>query len=164
MSAEVAKAKAAPNLPRPGQSTLKRPALTAKRDRAFVGAPTSVAANKTSATAEGGSKKGHFYKLLAKEFRRGGFQYRQIARRGNTAIYEQAWLGCVEPNPCYEVVRIRHRQGFQIGNRFVNAAEVYPNSEAWGVDGFTFTNGNKARDRFFEMSLEEPARKGREVR
>jgi hypothetical protein len=164
MSAEVAKAKAAPNLPRPGQSTLKRPALTAKRDRAFVGAPTSVAANKTSATAEGGSKKGHFNKLLAKEFRRGGFQYRQIARRGNTAIYEQVWFGCAESSLSYEVVRIRRRDGFQIGNRFVKAAEIYPNSEAWGVNGFTFTNRNKAWGKFLRLSLEEPARKGREVR
>lgn len=108
---------------------------------------------KPRSTAEGGSKKGHFYKLLAKEFRRSGFQYRQIAREGNAAIYEQAWPGCVEPSPCYEVVRIRHHEGFQIGNRFVNAAEIYPNSEAWGVDGFTFTNRNKAWAKLFEISL-----------
>ena len=36
---------------------------------------------KTSATAEGGSKKGHFYKPLPKEFRRDGFNYRQIVSR-----------------------------------------------------------------------------------
>jgi hypothetical protein len=119
---------------------------------------------KTRATAEAWCKKRHFYKPLAKEFRRGGFQYRQIARRGNTAIYEQAWPGCAEPSPSYEVVRIRHREGFQIGNRFVRAAEIYPNSEAWGVDGFTFTNRNKAWAKFFEMSLEEPAKRGREVK
>ena len=116
---------------------------------------------KTSATAEGGTKKGHFYKLLAKEFRRGGFQYRQIARNKDAAIYEQTWLGCAEPSPSYEVVRIRRREGFQIGNRFVKAAEIYPNSEAWGVDGFTFTDRNKALDKVFEISVEEPAMTGR---
>ena len=120
--------------------------------------------SKTHPTADGGSKKGRFYKLLAKEFRRGGFQYRQIAREGNAAIYEQDWLGCAEPDRCYEVVRIRHREGFQIRNRFVNAAEIYPNSEAWGVDGFTFANRNKAWPRFLRLSLEEPARTGREVK
>jgi hypothetical protein len=31
------------------------------------------------------------------------------------------------------------------------------------VDGFTFTDRNKAFDKFFEISLEEPARTGREV-
>ena len=98
------------------------------------------------------------------EFRRDGFHYRQIAREGNAAIYEQTWPGCAEPSPSYEVIRIRRREGFQIGGRFVEPAEVYPNSEAWGVDGFTFTNRNKAWDKFFEMSLEEPAKIGKEVK
>lgn len=138
-------------------------ASNVKRVLASVGDLIPSARAKTRATAEAGSKKGRFYKLLAKEFRRGGFQYRQIARERNAAIYEQAWPGCAEPSPSYEVVRIRHREGFQIGNRFVRAAEVYPNSEAWGVDGFTFTNRNKAWAKFSEISLEEPARRGKEV-
>jgi hypothetical protein len=134
-----------------------------ERALASVGDLIPPATAKTRSTAEGGSKKGHFYKLLAKEFRRGGFQYRQIARERNAAIYEQAWPGCAERSPSYEVVRIRHREGFQIGNRFVRAAEIYPNSEAWGVDGFTFTNRNKAWAKFSEIPLEEPARRRREV-
>jgi hypothetical protein len=113
--------------------------------------------------AEGGTKKGRFYEPLEKEFHRDGCQYRQIAREGDAAIYEQAWLGCAEPSPSYEVIRIRRREGFQIGRRFVEPAEVYAPSKLWGVDGFTFTNRNTARDKFFEISLEEPARKGREV-
>jgi hypothetical protein len=40
---------------------------------------------------------------------------------------------------------------------------VYPNSDAWGADGFTVTDCNKAWDKFFEMSLEEPARTRKEV-
>ena len=137
--------------------------LSAKRGPAFVGGSSPASAQKTSATAEGGSKKGRFYGLLKKEFRRGGFQYRQIARNKDAAIYKQTWRGCAEPSPSYEVVRIRRRDGFQIGNRFVKAAEIYPNSEAWGVDGLTFINKDKAWARFFELSLEEPARRGREV-
>jgi hypothetical protein len=99
---------------------------------------------KTSATAEGGYKKCHSYKLLPKECRRSGFTYRQIARERNAAIYEQTWNGCANPNVCYEVIRIRRREGFQIGARFVEPAEIYPNSEAWGVDGFTFTDKDAA--------------------
>jgi hypothetical protein len=136
-------------------------ASNVKRVLASVGDLMPPATAKTRATAEAGSKKGRFYKLLAKEFRRDGFQYRQIARKGDAAIYEQRWLGCAEPSPFYEVVRIRRRDGFQIGNRFVKAAEIYPNSEAWGVDGFTFANRNKAWAKFFEISLEEAARRGR---
>src|SRR5713226_4890103 len=93
-------------------------------------------AAKTRATAEAWGKKRHSWKPLPKEFRRGGFTYRQIAREGSAAIYEQRWTGCAEPSVSYEVVRLRYRDGFHIGGRFVEAAEVYPNSEAWGVDGF----------------------------
>lgn len=97
----------------------------------------------TRATAEDGSKKSRF-KPLPKEFRRRGFTYRQIARETDAAIYEQSWNGCHNPSVCFEVIRIRRREGFQIGGRFVEPAEVYPNSEAWGVDGFTLTDEETA--------------------
>jgi hypothetical protein len=81
---------------------------------------------------------------LPKEFRHDGFTYRQTAREGNAAIYEQTWNGCLDPSVSYEVIRIRRRDGFQINGRFVEPAEVYPNSEAWGIDGFTLTNEDAA--------------------
>jgi hypothetical protein len=61
------------------------------------------------------------------------------------------------------VIRIRRREGFEIDSRFVGPAEVYPASELWGSDGFTVTDRNKAWASFFEMSLEEPAKTGKEV-
>jgi hypothetical protein len=99
---------------------------------------------KTRATAEAWSKKHAFCKPLPARFRRNGFDYRQIARERDAAIYEQTWSGCAEPSVCYEVIRIRRRDGFQIGGRFVEPAEVYPNSDAWGVDGFTLTDKDAA--------------------
>ena len=68
-------------------------ASNVKRALAFVGDLMPPVTAKTRATAEGGTKKGH-YKPLPKEFRRDGFNYRQIAREGNAAIYEQTleWL------------------------------------------------------------------------
>ena len=125
--------------------------------------PQDAFDGKTRATDDARTRKEHSYKPLPKEFHRDGFQYRQIAREGDAAIYEQKWLGCADPTSAYEVIRIRRRKAFQIGGRFINPAEVYPNSEAWGVDGFTFTDWNKARAKFFEMSLEEPATGGKEV-
>jgi hypothetical protein len=53
---------------------------------------------------------------------------------------------------CYEVVRIRRREGFQINGRLVEPAEVYPNSEAWGVDGFTFTDKDAAFAKLREVA------------
>ena len=109
---------------------------------------------KTRAAAEAGTEKGRFYKPLLKEFRHGGFTYRQIARDADAAIYEQRWTGCAEPSVCYEVIRIRRREGFQIGGRFVEAAELYPRSEAWGTDGFTLTHRDAALAKLREKITE----------
>jgi hypothetical protein len=105
---------------------------------------SQLASLKTSARAEAGSKKGHFYRPLAKQFRRDGFNYRQIAREGDAAIYEQTWNGCPDPHPCFEVIRIRRRDGFEVKGRCIEAAEVYPRAEAWGTDGWTFTHRDAA--------------------
>jgi hypothetical protein len=107
---------------------------------------------KTRATAEAWGKKGHSCKPLPTRFHRDGFNYRQIAREGHGAIYEQTWSGCSEPSVCYEVIRIRRRDGFQIGVRFVQPAEVYPKSDAWGVDGFTLTDKDAAFAKLREVA------------
>jgi hypothetical protein len=113
--------------------------------------PQDAPTIKTRATAEAWGKKRHSHKPLPTRFRSDGFQYRQIAREQNAAIYEQTWSGCAEPSACYEVIRIRRRDGFQIGGRFVQPAEVYPNSDAWGVDGFTFTDKDAAFAKLREL-------------
>jgi len=113
---------------------------------------------KTRPSAERGGKKDQFYKPLATQFRHDGFDYRQIAREGDVAIYEQKWRGCPDPNVCFEVVRIRRRDGFQIGGSFVEPAEVYPRSEAWGTDGFTLTDKDAALNKFRQMLSAEPAK------
>jgi len=106
---------------------------------------------KTRARSEAWGKKRHFCKPLPIRFRRDGFQYRQIAREEDAAIYEQTWSGCSNPSACYEVIRIRRREGFQIGARFVEPAEVYPNSQAWSVDGFTLTDKDAAFAKLREL-------------
>jgi hypothetical protein len=137
-------------------------ASTIKRVARFARHSMPISAQKTLPTAEAGIKEGH-YKPLPKDFRRDGFTYREITREKDAAIYEQRWTGCPEAAVCFEVIRIRRRDGFHIGGRFVQPAEVYPNSEAWGVDAFTFSERNKARAKFSEISLEEPAKRGKEV-
>jgi hypothetical protein len=114
---------------------------TTKRTLTFLRGALEI---KTRATAEGRGKKGRFYKPLQKEFRRDGFAYRQIARGGHGAIYEQTWNGCSDPSACYEVVRIRRRGGFQIDGRLVEPAEAYPSSGVWGVDGWTVCDKESA--------------------
>jgi hypothetical protein len=103
------------------------------------------------ATAEARCKKSQFYKPLPKEFRHDGSQYRQIACEGGAAIYEQRCSGCAEPSISYEVIRVRCREGFPISGRFVEPAEIYPKAEAWGADGFTFTDKDAAFTKLREI-------------
>jgi len=123
-----------------------------RKKRGLVAVPGSMELSraKTRATAVGGGKKGRSYRPLPTRFRHDGFEYRQIVREHNAAIYEQRWTGCADSSVCYEVIRIRRREGFQIGARLVEAAEIYPNSEAWGVDGWTVLT----RDAAFEKRRE----------
>ena len=109
-------------------------------------------ATKTRARGEARSKKQPSCKPLPKRFRRGDFNYQQIVREGDAAIYEQRWIGCSNPSVCYEVICIRRREGFQIDGRFVEPANVYPNSDAWGVDGFTFTDKDAAFAKLREVA------------
>jgi hypothetical protein len=136
----------------PHNSIAVKAASTVKRCGARLEGSLPRSAQKTSARAEAGSKKGQFYKPLPKEFRRDGFNYRQIARQGDAAIYQQTWSSCSNPSVCYEAIRIRCRDGFRIGGRFVEPAEVYPNSEAWGTDGFTFSSKEAAFAKFRELA------------
>jgi hypothetical protein len=84
------------------------------------------------------------YKPIATDFRHDGFNYKQIAREGDIAIYEQKWTGCSNPSVAYEVVRIRRHDGFVIAGKSVEPAEIYPRSDAWGTDGFTLTDKDTA--------------------
>jgi hypothetical protein len=122
-----------------------------KRSFVLIRRSTHPPTHKTRAAAEAGTEKGRFYKPLPKAFRRDGFQYRQITREGDAAIYEQKWLGRREASPVYEVISIRRREGFRIDGRFVEAAEVYPTSEAWGTDGFSLADKNAALAKFREI-------------
>jgi hypothetical protein len=105
---------------------------------------------KKRATAERRDKKGH-YRPIAKEFRHDGFTFRQIAREGGVAIYEQTWNECPNPSVAYEVVRIRRRDAREIKGNILEAAEVYPRSEAWGIDGFTLTDRDAAFEKLREI-------------
>jgi hypothetical protein len=69
-------------------------------------------------------------------------------------VYEQTWTGCSEPSVCYEVVRIRRRDGIEIVGKLIEPHEVYPNSEAWGANGFTLTDKDAAYAKLKEVTNE----------
>lgn len=78
---------------------------------------------------------------LPTSFKKDGFQFDQIERRGNLAIYRQH-KGKIE---AFEVVKIKQRNAWSAFGRNFPAAEHYPASESWGTDGFTLPTLADAR-------------------
>src|SRR5262249_55447902 len=82
-----------------------------------------------------------------------GSHYRQIGREADGAIYEQVWIGCRQLTVCYEVLRVKRREAFQVEGRLIEPAEVYPNPEDWGVRGFAFTDIDAALAKLRELRV-----------
>jgi len=106
--------------------------------------------NKTLSRPLLDSKEGRFHKPLAPEFRAQGFDYREIAREGEAAIYEQTWRG--SSKIAYEVIRIRRHDGYTIAGKHIEPAEIYPSSEQWGMYGFTLADKDTAFAKFRSLS------------
>jgi hypothetical protein len=70
-----------------------------------------------------------------------GFNHREIERKGEWRLFERRGQGKAH----WEVVRIRIAQPFTVRGVEYPLREVYPNSEAWGIDGFTYTVLDSAR-------------------
>lgn len=87
-------------------------------------------------------------KPLDPAFTKSGWQFQQLRREGNTALF-QRWKPEGLP-PHYEVVRIRSHNGFKIPgtDKISDPAEYYPGDTAWGRDGFTFVSMETAITKF----------------
>jgi hypothetical protein len=111
-------------------------------------------AGKSRFTETRTSAKGH-YRPVATSFKHAGFNYRQIARENDIAIYEQRWIrpnGELSENVAYEVVRIRRREAEKFLDGFsAPAREVYPSSEQWGDYGWTLTDRDPAFNKFRQI-------------
>jgi hypothetical protein len=123
-----------------------------KGDPAFAGDCGDRSQQLTRTKAQRGKQKGHSCKRLPIQFRRSGFNYRQIAREGDVAIYEQIWAGRESQSVSYEIIRVRRHDGYQIKGTFIPPAEIYPKSESWGVDGFTLTERDAAFAKLEEIA------------
>ena len=73
-------------------------------------------------------------KTLPKTFSKNGFDFEQIDRRGDLAIFRKH-----KKNKCvsYEAIRIQSHDGYEIAGKQIEAGECYPSSESWGTNGFT---------------------------
>jgi hypothetical protein len=83
---------------------------------------------------------------LCSEFKHCGYNYRQIKREGNVAIYSQAKGGVVL---AYEVIVIRNRPARTWPNgKTTPEHEAYPGNEEWGRFGWTCVTLDRALERF----------------
>ena len=85
-------------------------------------------------------------KKIGKQFKKYGFDFKQIKRVGNVAIFEQSKPGW--PDPRYEIVRIGRHNGYYMGDQKIEAAETYPGNSLWGIQGWTATNLERAEVHF----------------
>jgi hypothetical protein len=97
-------------------------------------------------------------KRLPKKFTRNRYQFEQLCRTENTAIYIQHING---RQKAFEVVVIAaaDRKPIKTNGRVVwercDPYECYPSSEMWGTYGFTYTTEQDARAKY--QLLNDPA-------
>jgi hypothetical protein len=89
-------------------------------------------------------------KKLDKKFNKKGFTYTEIVREKNKAIYKQSKTG--QTNVSYEVVKIGSHNGYELNGSKIAAAETYPSTSLWGVQGWTFQNLDEAKKKFKKIS------------
>jgi hypothetical protein len=89
-------------------------------------------------------------KKLDKKFNKKGFTYTEIVREKNKAIYKQSKAG--QSNISYEVVKIGSHNGYELNGSKIAAAETYPSTSLWGVQGWTFQNIDEAKKKFKKIS------------
>jgi hypothetical protein len=89
------------------------------------------------------------YKVIPTEFKKKGFNYRQIKREGSRAIFEQTRSG--SDMKCYEVVKIGRHNGYTMGGVFIAAAETYPGSSVWGLSAWTYQTLEMAECKYLTL-------------
>ena len=90
-------------------------------------------------------------KKLETKFNKKGFNYKQVIRKEEFAIYEQTNAKIKNPSKSYEVVQIKSHNGYEIGGQKIAAAEVYPGSTQWGLLGWTYIDLESAEKRFNKL-------------
>jgi len=89
------------------------------------------------------------YKVIPSEFKKKGFNYKQVRREGNKAIFEQTREGSDIHN--FEVVKLGRHNGYVMGGVKIEPAETYPGSSLWGIMGWTCTDLDSANKRYNQI-------------
>ena len=88
-------------------------------------------------------------KLLERKFISLGFNFEQIFREGDFAIYKK-WKEGWEYK-VFEAIKVKRHNGYTIAGNFCPPAEVYPSNEQWGIAGFTCLTREQAFSKVDKM-------------
>lgn len=75
-------------------------------------------------------------KILPKTFKKNGFEFEQIKREGNVAIYRKRQQHWKTSRYTYETIIIKPMKGGEVFGKVIEPYEAYPTSEQWGVNGW----------------------------
>lgn len=90
------------------------------------------------------------HKPLPTSFRAKGFDYKQVYREGDVALFRQTKPGLTRT--WFEVVVVQRHDGYTIGGQYVAPAESMPSASTWGRNGWTYTDLAKADVKFAELA------------
>lgn len=99
-------------------------------------------------------------KKIEKSFVSKGFEFKQVLRDGDMAIYEKHAPG----SKCssYELIHITSHNGYVIAGNKIPPSEVYPSDSQWGVHGWTYPTLKAAKAKLEEKI--EVIKKSKEVK
>ena len=89
-------------------------------------------------------------KRLNKVFKSCGFNFKQIQRTGDVAIYEKVPVKG-SPRVSYEAIKISKHNGYNLGGNYVSPAETYPCNSMWGTSGWTATTLESADELYVKL-------------
>lgn len=89
-------------------------------------------------------------KRLLTEFTKLGWQFTQISRNGNVAIYRKKRIGGNAVS--FEVVIVQSHDGFKVpkkegGKKDIPPSEFYPSSAQWGTLGWSYETLTSAQQK-----------------
>jgi len=88
-------------------------------------------------------------KILEKSFERKKFQYDQIYRKGNLAIYKQKNIEY--GSLTYEAIVIKSHNGYEIMGNKIPPSEVYPCDSQWGDLAWTYQTLEEAQNKIKQL-------------
>jgi hypothetical protein len=95
------------------------------------------------------------YKPLKVDFVKKGFQFNQLYREGDIALFHKVGLkGSIHTKNFdggFEVIVISRHKEYELGGVKIEAAECAPSDEQWGTKGWTYTNLYDAERKFKQL-------------